>query len=233
MAHQFGVPLGDPVSPPNARGPDGRVLTGRYCRLEKLNAAIHGPALWACAHAEPADRWAYLGDVGPFGEDDEAAFADLVAVHADSSDPFFYAVIPDCGEAQGWLSLMRHDIPNGVIETGWIWLSNALSGTRAATEAHYLAMRHAFDDLSMRRYEWKCNALNGPSCNAAERLGFTFEGLFRQHQITRGRNRDTAWYSLLDHEWPRAKSAFNAWLEPANFDANGVQKASLSELRRG
>lgn len=232
MAHQFGVPLGDPVSPPGARGPDGRVLTGRYCRLEKLDDAIHGSALWDCARTEPTDRWAYLGDVGPFGDGEEAAFAALVADHAASADPFFYAVIPDGGEAQGWLSLMRHDIPNGVIETGWIWLSEALSGTRAATEAHYLAMAHAFDDLGMRRYEWKCNALNGPSCNAAERLGFTFEGLFRQHQIARGRNRDTAWYSILDHEWSGIKAAFEAWLDPANFDAGGVQKFRLRDLRR-
>ncbi len=229
---RFNVPLGDPVPPPDARGPDGRVLTGRYCRLEKLDAAAHGPALWACAQAEPADRWAYLGDTGPFAAEDEAAFADLVATHAASPDPFFYAVIPEeDGAAKGWLSLMRHDIPNGVIETGWIWLSQALSATRAATEAHYLAMAHVFDDLGMRRYEWKCNALNAPSCNAATRLGFTAEGIFRQHQIARGLNRDTAWYSILDREWPQVKAGFEAWLDPANFDAEGQQKSRLQDLR--
>jgi len=127
---------------------------------------------------------------------------------------------------------MRHDISNAVIETGYIWLSEKMARSRASTEAMYLLMRHAFEDLSMRRYEWKCNALNAPSRVAAERLGFTFEGIFRQHQITRGLNRDTAWYAILDHEWPRAKAAFEAWLAPDNFDAAGQQKLGLTALRQ-
>lgn len=225
----FDVPFGDPVAPPDARGPDGRVLAGRYCRLEKLDADAHGAALWECARVEPIDRWAYLGEVGPF--DSEADFLALLRRNAASPDPYFYAVIPEGGDAQGWLSLMRHDIPNGVIETGYIWISDRMARTRASTEAMYLAMRHAFEDLGMRRYEWKCNALNTPSRDAAERLGFTFEGVFRQHQITRGRNRDTAWYAILDHEWPRAKAAFEAWLSPENFDADGRQKARLQDFR--
>ncbi len=231
MAKQFGVPLGEPVASPNARLPCGRPLTGRYCHLEKLDRAAHGAALWDCAAAEPADRWAYLGAVGPFGRGDEAAFDDLVAGHAASLDPFFYAVLPSGGQPQGWLSLMRPDIPNGVIETGWIWFSSGLGGTRAATEAMYLVMQYAFEDLGMRRYEWKCNALNKPSCSAAERLGFSFEGIFRQHQISRGLNRDTAWFSILDREWSHVKSAFEMWLEPKNFDSDGRQIRRLQEFR--
>jgi len=227
----FSVTLGQPVAPPGARAPDAPALDGQYCRLEKLDAAAHGASLWNCARTEPADRWAYLGDVGPFGDGDEAAFSDIVLRHHASLDPFFYAVIPTGGTAQGWLSLMRHDIPNAVIETGWIWLSANVSRTRASTEAMYLAMRYAFEHLQMRRYEWKCNALNLPSRAAAERLGFAFEGVFRQHQITRGLNRDTAWYSILDSEWPALKTAFEAWLAADNFDAQGNQQTRLQDFR--
>ena len=232
MVDGFTVPLGKPVPPLRAQAPDGRILTGRTCRLEKLDAEKHGASLWDCARAEPADRWAYLGDTGPFAPNDEKAFADLVKAHETSVDPFFYAVVRNDGEtAQGWLSLMRHDVTNGVIETGWIWLSARLSQTVASTEAMYLAMAHAFDDLGMRRYEWKCNALNAPSRSAALRLGFTFEGIFRQHQIARGLNRDTAWYSILDTEWPALKQAFKLWFSPENFDAKGRQIERLQDIR--
>lgn len=224
----FSVPLGAPVPPCGAIAPDGRSLTGRYCRLEKLSAAAHGDALWACAQVEPVDRWAYLGEVGPF--DARAPFDEFLRFAETSPDPYFYAVLID-GEAKGWASLMRHDIPNAVIEVGYIWLSAQMARSAASTEAMYLLMKHAFDDLSMRRYEWKCNALNAPSCAAAKRLGFTPEGVFRQHQITRGLNRDTAWFSILDQEWAAAKAAFEQWLEPTNFDENGQQKRSLASLR--
>ena len=122
---------------------------------------------------------------------------------------------------------MRHDATNGVIEIGHIWLSPALQRTREATESIYLMMRHAFEDLGVRRLEWKCDALNAPSCRAARRYGFTFEGIFRQHMIVKGRNRDTAWFSMIDKEWPPARQAFDRWLDLANFDAAGKQKAKL------
>ena len=226
---EFSVPLGRPVAPPGATAPDGRSLSGQYCNLEKLVAQTHGDALWQCADDEPIDRWAYLGEVGPFAT--RADFTAQLEWCEASADPYFYAILVE-GQAQGWASLMRHDISNAVIETGYIWLSEKMARSRASTEAMYLLMRHAFEDLSMRRYEWKCNALNAPSRVAAERLGFTFEGIFRQHQITRGLNRDTAWYAILDHEWPRAKAAFEAWLAPDNFDAAGQQKLGLTALRQ-
>lgn len=228
---RFDVPLGKPVGLSSALAPDGRMLQGRFVRVEKLNAAAHGAALWACAKIEPTDRWAYLGDAGPFGAGERAAFDAMIASHAASKDPFFYAILPGGGPAKGFASLMRHDLPNRVIETGWIWLSAAMARSPASTEAMFLLMQHAFDDLGMRRYEWKCNALNAPSRAAAERLGFTFEGTFRQHQISRGLNRDTAWYSVLDGEWPRVKAGFEAWLDPRNFDAEDQQRHSLLSLR--
>ncbi len=126
---------------------------------------------------------------------------------------------------------MRITPEHGVIEIGHIWFGTALQRTPAATEAIYLLARHAFDDLGYRRFEWKCNAQNAPSCRAAERFGFTFEGIFRQHQIVKGRNRDTAWYSIVDGEWPAVGAGFERWLAPENFDDDGRQRRSLAELR--
>jgi len=149
------------------------------------------------------------------------------------ADPLFHAVIDrKSNKALGLASYLRIDPPAGVIEVGHIHFSPALQGTAMATEAMYLMMHRVFDELGYRRYEWKCNALNKASCRAAERLGFTFEGIFRQATIVKGRNRDTAWFSILDSEWPRAKAAFQAWLDPANFDVEGKQKRGLAELRR-
>ena len=221
-------PIVDPLPPGLA--PDGRSLQGRFALLERLNAAAHGDGLWDCAAAEPDDRWAYLGSIGPF-RGDEAGFRALLTANAASLDPFFYAIRPGGGPAQGWASLMRHDLANGVIEVGWIWLSARMARSPASTEAMYLLMRHAFDDLGMRRYEWKCNALNAPSIATAKRLGFSYEGTFRQHQIARGRNRDTAWFSVIDSEWPALKAGFERWLDPANFDAQGRQRLRLQEAR--
>jgi RimJ/RimL family protein N-acetyltransferase len=143
----------------------------------------------------------------------------------------FLAIVPKSGgKAQGYASYMRMDPANGVIEVGNILMSPTLQRTSAATEAMYLMARHVFEDLGYRRYEWKCNANNAPSRRAALRYGFTFEGIFRQHMIVKGRNRDTAWFSMLDSEWPARKAAFEAWLDPANFDAESRQRRSLGEI---
>jgi RimJ/RimL family protein N-acetyltransferase len=136
------------------------------------------------------------------------------------------------GRAVGRLTFMRIDGVHGVIETGSILFGPELARTPGATEAIYLQARHAFEDLGYRRFEWKCNALNEPSRRAAERFGFTFEGVFRQHMVVKGENRDTAWYAMLDREWPARKAAFERWLDPANFDAEGRQRVSLSALHQ-
>jgi RimJ/RimL family protein N-acetyltransferase len=151
---------------------------------------------------------------------------------AASADPLFLAVIDRAsGRAAGVVSYLRIEPEHGVIEIGHIWFGHALQRTPAATETIHLLARHAFDDLGNRRLEWKCDAANARSRRAAERFGFTFEGVFRQHMIIKGRNRDTAWYALLDSEWPAARDAFEAWLAPENFDADGRQRRSLAELR--
>ncbi len=216
-------PIGPIVSPlPPGTLPDLRPLVGHAVRLEALDPAIHGPQLWA-AVKDHDDVWDYLFS-GPFA--DEAAFQAWFASRAPLRDPWFYAYVND-GKALGMGSLMRADPANGVIEIGNILVSPALQQTRASSEATYLIMRHAFEDLGCRRFEWKCNALNAPSIRSAKRFGFTFEGIFRQHMIIKGRNRDTAWFSIIDQEWPRLKAGFEAWLDPTNFDANGRQKAKL------
>ncbi len=144
-----------------------------------------------------------------------------------------FAILPiDTGKAAGWASYMRISAAHGVVEVGNILFSPALQRTRAATEAMYVMARHIFDDLGYRRYEWKCNAENAPSRSAALRLGFTFEGVFRQHMVVKGLNRDTAWFSMLDSEWPARRRAFEAWLEPENFDDAGRQRRSLAEFAR-
>ncbi|MEO9174902.1 MAG: GNAT family protein [Gaiellales bacterium] len=178
-----------------------------------------------------ADLWDYLA-YGPFP--DRTAFAAHLDAQAASEDPLFLVVVDRAsGKALGVVSYLRIVPDHGVIEIGHIWFGKALQRTPSATEAIYLLARHAFDDLGYRRLEWKCNAQNAASCRAAERFGFTFEGTFRQHQIVKGRNRDTAWYSTLDSEWPAIRAGFEAWLAPENFDENGRQRRSLAELRAG
>ncbi len=163
---------------------------------------------------------------GPFTSPEE--FTEWVKAREAARDPWFYAFVRrDTGKAVGMGAFMRNDAANGVIEIGHIWMSPELQQTREATEAIYLMMRHCFDDLGVRRLEWKCDSLNAPSRKAADRFGFTFEGIFRQHYIIKGRNRDTAWFAMLDTEWPKAKKAFEAWLKEDNFDAGGQQKAKL------
>ncbi|HIJ39133.1 MAG TPA: GNAT family N-acetyltransferase, partial [Rhodospirillaceae bacterium] len=215
--NQFGQPVGlalpDWREPPR---PSGTVLEGRYCRIEKLGAEKHAESLWA-AHQQAADGrdWTYLF-FGPFENYD--AFANFLRQSARSQDPFHFTVIDKAsGQALGTAALMRIDPANGVLEVGHIVYSPALQRHRVGTEAMYLLMRLAFDELGYRRYEWKCDALNQRSRAAAERYGFRFEGLFRQAIIYKGRSRDTAWYSIIDQEWPQIRQAFQRWLALENF----------------
>lgn len=220
-------PVGAPVPGWTARPHPPRAdVEGRYARLEPLAPDRHGPALFAANRAD--DRiWTYLA-YGPFAE--LAAYRDWLTSVAALPDPLFFAVIDKAtGQAAGVLSFLRIDPAAGAIEVGHICYSPALQRTRAGTEAQYLAMRTAFD-LGYRRYEWKCDSLNAPSRALAARLGFSFEGVFRQATVVKGRNRDTAWFSVIDREWPQLRTAFETWLAPENFDADGRQRASLSAL---
>jgi RimJ/RimL family protein N-acetyltransferase len=207
-------------------------MQGRRVRIEALDPEAHAEDLF---HANSADRegrnWTYL-PYGPFER--LADYRAWITQNCLGADPLFHTIVDQqSGKALGVSSYLRIDPKMGVIEVGHINYSPALQGSAAATEAMYLMMARVFDELGYRRYEWKCNALNKASCRAAERLGFTFEGIFRQATVVKGRNRDTAWFSLLDSEWPKAKAAFQAWLDPANFDAKGRQKRSLEEVRKG
>ena len=224
-------PLGQPVGPalPGFRPPPRpprATITGRWCRLEPLSAAAHGADLWD-AYAEDTEGrvWTYLFS-GPFQSD--AEFAAFVASREPSIDPLFFAIVDAAtGRAAGMASYLRIEPAHGSIEVGHLAFAPRLQRTRAATEAMYLMMKQAFD-LGYRRYEWKCDALNAPSRRAAERLGFRHEGIFRQAVVYKGRSRDTAWYSVIDSEWPARADAFEAWLDPANFDAAGRQRRPLS-----
>jgi RimJ/RimL family protein N-acetyltransferase len=208
--------------------PDGRTLSGRHVRLERLDAARHGTDL-AKATAAPASLYDYLFELPPVLPAEVIAWAEQAQK---SLDPFFYAIVDQAtGRAVGRLALMRIDAKNGVIEVGSILFGPIMQRTAGATEAIALVAGHAFDDLGYRRLEWKCNDLNAPSKRAALRFGFTYEGLFRQHMVVKGRNRDTAWFSMLDHEWPARRRAFAAWLDPSNFDADGRQRRRLEDLR--
>lgn len=221
-------PLGPEVEPRAARRPARVTLEGRFVHLEPLVAARHGAALWK--NLAGADEvWDYLFDV-PFA--DEAGFVADIARKAMSEDPLFWAIVDKASnQAQGYATLMRVDPVHRTIEVGNILFAPALQRKPGATETMALLAAHAFEALGHRRYEWKCNALNAPSRAAAERLGFTFEGVFRQHMIVKGRNRDTAWYAMLDTEWPAVKRGFARWLAPENFDEAGRQRRSLADLR--
>lgn len=201
-------------------------------RLEPLDSDAHGRPLYAAAHGDGADPrlWDYMS-VGPF---DEQGFGEYLAASAACEDPLFFAVVATeaqdgGGRAHGIASYMRIERAHGVIEIGNIWFGPGLQRTRAATEAIFLLADNAFA-LGYRRLEWKCDSRNERSRRAALRFGFTFEGLFRNHMIIKGANRDTAWYSITDEEWPRLRAAFEAWLDDSNFDAEGRQLRSLSTL---
>jgi RimJ/RimL family protein N-acetyltransferase len=209
--------------------PPGPVtLRGRHVTLEPLNAEQHTAALWQAVRGHD-ELWAWLFD-GPYAS--EADFRKALAAKQVSTSAVFLAIVPaDTGLAAGYASYMRIEADHGVIEVGNILYAPSLQRTPAATEAMYLMAGYVFEILGYRRYEWKCNAENAPSRRAALRLGFTFEGIFRQHMVIKGRNRDSAWFSMLDHEWPARKQAFEAWLEPENFDDEGRQRRGLADIR--
>jgi RimJ/RimL family protein N-acetyltransferase len=221
-------PVGPLVDARSAREPEAVVLKGRFGHLEKLDPSRHRADLWL-ALAGHDQVWTYLA-YGPFA--DAETFGLWLAARSAITDPFSYVVIEQAGHACGIVTLMAVRPEMRVIEVGHVLLSPALQRTPLATEAQYLLARYVFETLGYRRYEWKCNAGNDASRQAALRLGFNFEGLFRQHMIVKGRNRDTAWYAMLDGEWPSRKSAFERWLAPENFDANGRQKIRLSHETR-
>lgn len=225
----LGQPIGALVQRPYPCPLPAQVtLSGRHCRLAPLEVARDCHALYAAIGTQgEAALWTYLPD-GPFA--DMAAFQAWFERCARSTDPLFYAILDaHSGAVQGMASYLRIEPRQGSIEVGYICYAPALQRTVAATEAMYLMMQYAFG-LGYRRYEWKCNALNRPSRAAAQRLGFSYEGVFRQHMIVKGRNRDTAWYSLLDREWPRVQSAVSQWLDPSNFDESGRQRSTLTAL---
>ncbi|WP_348265159.1 GNAT family protein [Telmatobacter sp. DSM 110680] len=202
-------------------------IHGRHVTLDPLDAERHTADLWRAVHGHD-EVWAYLAD-GPYAN--EAALRRALAEKQLSTSAVFFALMTKTnGRTEGYASYMRMDPANGVIEVGNILLAPSLQRTIAATEAMYLMARHVFEDLGYRRYEWKCNANNEPSRRAASRLGFTFEGIFRQHMVIKGQNRDTAWFAMLNSEWPARKAAFEAWLDPANFDREGRQKSRLMQL---
>jgi RimJ/RimL family protein N-acetyltransferase len=210
--------------------PPRTAMEGRFCRVEPVDPARHAADLFAANSADSAGRnWTYL-PYGPFkAPADYRAWMEKACL---GDDPLFHAIVDQAsGKALGLASYLRIDPAGGVIEVGHINYSPALQQTPAATEAMYLMMARVFDELGYRRYEWKCNALNAGSRKAALRLGFSFEGIFRQAAVVKGRNRDTAWFSILDSEWPQAKAAFQAWLAPENFDAKGHQKRGLAAIR--
>jgi len=226
LGQLIGFPLPEWKVPPRpARTP----MQGRFCRLEPLEAARHADQLWDAIQLDREGRnWTYL-PVGPF--DGAAAFRAWAETASVGDDPVFFAIVDQAtGRAVGYASLMRIDPRNGVIEVGHINYTPLLQRKPAATEAMFLLMRRVFDELGYRRYEWKCDSLNAPSRAAAARLGFAYEGLFRHNVVTKGRNRDTTWFSILDTEWPALEAAFERWLAPANFAADGSQRESLSAL---
>lgn len=222
-----GQPIGLPVQEPGPAPRPGPVtLKGRYGRLEKLRPD-HASDLWA-AFAGHDRVWTYISTDGPFA--DPADFAAFIAKRAAAEDPYAYAIIDAQDRAVGYFTLLRIVPQHRVIEVGHVLYSPALQRTPLGTEAQYLLARYIFETLGYRRYEWKCDALNAASHRAALRYGFIYEGTFRQYMIAKGRNRDNAWFSMLDSEWPARKRNFERWLSPDNFDAQGVQRVSLAAL---
>ncbi|MDH3422328.1 MAG: GNAT family N-acetyltransferase [Gemmatimonadota bacterium] len=224
---QKDLPVGAPLPDWKPRARPGRQeLAGRYCRLEPLAAERHAADLFEAYAGDTAGvGWTYL-PYGPFKTVE--AFGSWLSEVSSKDEPLFFAILDGGGTVVGVASYLRINPEMGSIEVGHIHYSPQLQRTLEATEAMYLMARRAFDELGYRRYEWKCDDLNAASRRAADRLGFVYEGTFRQDRIYKGRNRDTAWYSITDGEWPAVRAAFEAWLEPANFDANGQQLTRLS-----
>lgn len=228
--NELGQPIGDPVPNWSPRPfPIRTILEGRLCRLEPLTAEAHADALFAGYSADRDGRnWTYL-PYGPFKSAEE--YRTFATWAARQEDTLFYAILDrESGTPMGVASYLRIEPAMGSIEVGHLSYTPALQRTPMSTEAMYLMMRHAFEDLGYRRYEWKCDSHNAPSVGAAKRLGFQFEGTFRQAVVVKGRNRDTTWLSILDCEWPGVRAALEGWLEPGNFDDAGQQKRSLADL---
>ncbi|GAA1578262.1 GNAT family N-acetyltransferase [Leucobacter aridicollis] len=225
--NEYGQPIGAAVERAlPAPTPDRVTLVGTHCRLEPLDPAAHAAGLFAAFAAAPDGRdWTYM-PVGPFAsEEDYRAWAEAAA-HA--QDPLQFTVVSTATEEPlGTLALLRQDPKNAVVEVGFVAFSRGMQRSAVSTEAHFLLMQYVFDALGYRRYEWKCDALNEPSKRAAERLGFTFEGTFRQATVYKGRSRDTSWFSILDTEWAALRAEFVRWLGPENFDEGGVQRTPL------
>lgn len=225
--NEFGQPIGEPVADwHGCPAPAREIMRGRYCTLEPLDAEQHADDLFTAYSEDAGGLWTYLAD-GPYASRED--FVEAMTLAAASSDPLYFAVVERAsGRALGRAAYLRIQPPAGSIEVGSIAFAPRLQRTPAATEAMFLMMQRAFDELGYRRYEWKCDALNEPSRRAAERLGFSYEGLFRQALVYKGRNRDTAWYAIVDRDWPVIRRGFERWFDPANFDSVGRQKRSLS-----
>ena len=224
--NEFGQPIGPAVSDWTRREhPSHRVIVGRYCSLDPLDVGAHAAGLWQSLSPAGPSLWTYMG-VGPFDRLED--FREYLSGIEESRDPLYFAVVDHLTRrAVGFLSLMRIDRDNGVIEIGWVTFSPRMQRTRMSTEAHALLLSHVFDELHYRRCEWKCDSLNAPSQAAARRLGFEFEGVFSHAVVYKGRNRDTAWFSLTEDRWPARKRAIDAWLSPQNFVTLGLQKRPL------
>jgi RimJ/RimL family protein N-acetyltransferase len=229
--NSFGQPIGPAVKGWSTRPSPQRIdMLGQYCRLEPVSVQRHEDGLFAAYMAAPDGRdWTYLFSERPATVGDFHVY--LLKLEK-SDDPLHFTIIDtELGKPAGTAALMRIEPAHGVIEVGSITFSPRLKKTRAATEAMYLMMRYAFDELGYRRYEWKCDSLNSPSRDAAVRYGFTFEGIFRQAIVYKGRSRDTAWFSITSEQWPGVRAAFETWLDAANFDEDGRQKRRLADLR--
>jgi RimJ/RimL family protein N-acetyltransferase len=227
-SNSLGQPIGFPVeSWQSAEHPQGSVMEGGHCRLVPVDVVDHSRDLYEAFLLDANHHnWTYL-PYGPFEQFED--FRCWLEITSNSDDPCFFSVIDlSSGKAIGIASYLRITPDVGVIEVGHIHFSPLMQGSAISTEAMYLMMSLIFDDLGYRRYEWKCDSLNQPSCRAAQRLGFLFEGIFRQATLYKSRNRDTAWFSILDSEWPVIKSVFENWLKEENFDLDGNQKTSLS-----
>src|SRR5580698_5339876 len=223
---ETGQPIGLPVDSTPAPRPGPVTLQGRYGRVEKLKPE-HAVDLWN-VFAGQDQVWTYISTDGPFASEQE--FTNFIAMRAAAEDPYAYAIIDAAGRAVGYFTLLRIVPQMRVVEVGHVLYSPALQRTPLGTEAQYLLARYVFETLGYRRYEWKCNSFNAPSRRAALRYGFSYEGTFRNYIIAKGRNRDDAWFSILDSEWPSRKASFERWLAPENFGAEGQQKVSLAAL---
>jgi len=225
------LPLGEAVDWLAAQAPAPLTLSGRYALLRPVDPTRDARPLYAVSHPPDGDPeiWTYL-HTGPYASVED--FREMLVTAQGEQDALYFTIASTSDERPAGLAAYLRITPqSGAIELGNIWFGPSLRRTSAATEAIYLLARHAFEELGYRRVEWKCNSLNAASRRAAERLGFSFEGVFRKHQVVKGRNRDTAWYAITDDDWPVIASALRAWLAPSNFDADGRQRRSLVELR--